>query len=56
MLCQRKSVCVSGISPLMLNNDGGIEDLVAISIAAEEDNPIAHTAPSPRYAAPPAAR
>ncbi len=40
----------------MLNNEGGIADLVAISMAAEDDSPIAHTAPSPRYAAAPAAR
>ncbi len=40
----------------MLNNDGGIADFVAINMAAEEDSPIAQTAPSPRYAAAPAAR
>src|SRR5258708_25424894 len=54
MLCHKKSVCVSGISPLMLNSDAGIALFVAISIAAEDDSPIAHTPPSPRYAAAPA--
>ena len=46
-LCHSSSVCVRGIKPLMANNAGGIDDLVAISIAADEDNPIAHTDPLP---------
>jgi len=56
MLCHKNSVRVSGINPLIANSDGGIDDLVAISIAADDDRPIAHTAPRPRYAAAPAAR
>ena len=56
MLCQRNRVCVSGINPLMVNSVGGMADLVAISMAAEDDSPIAQTAPRPRYAAAPAAR
>ena len=56
MLCHKKSVWVSGIRPLMLNSHGGMADLVAISMAAEEERPIAQTAPRPRYAAAPAAR
>lgn len=56
MLCHKNRVCVSGISPLIANSDGGIDDLVAISIAADDESPIAHTAPRPRYAAAPAAR
>jgi hypothetical protein len=56
MLGHKNSVWVSGIRPLMLNNVGGIADLVAIIMAAEEDSPIAQTAPSPRYPAAPAAR
>ena len=47
MLCHRNRVRVSGISPLMANSDGGIADLVAISMAADDDSPMAHTAPEP---------
>jgi hypothetical protein len=48
MLCHKKSVCVSGISPLMLNNVAGIALFVAISIAAEDDDlaPTERGAPS----------
>jgi hypothetical protein len=56
MLCDKKSVCVRGISPLIAKSDGGIDDLVAISIAADDESPMAQTAPRPRYAAAPPAR
>jgi hypothetical protein len=48
MLCHRNKVWVSGMSPLMANRDGGREDFVAISMAAEDDNPSAHTEQLPR--------
>ena len=48
MLGHKKSVWVSGMSPLILNSEGGIADFVAISIAAEDDSPMAQTAPRPR--------
>ncbi len=47
-LGQRKIVWVSGISPLIANSDGGIALYVAIISAADDDSPIAQTAPSPR--------
>ena len=48
MLCQRNKVWVSGMSPLMANSEGGMADLVAISIAAEDERPSAHTEQVPR--------
>jgi hypothetical protein len=47
-LGHKKRVWVSGIRPLMPNNVGGMADLVAIIMAAEDDRPIAQTAPNPR--------
>ena len=43
MLGQRKMVLVSGISPLIASSLGGSALLVAISIAAEDERPSAHT-------------
>ena len=47
MLGHRKMVLVSGISPLMANSLGGSALLVAISIAAEDESPSAHTVAPP---------
>lgn len=56
MDCQRKIVWVKGITPVMASNPGGIDAGFACNCAADDDSPIAQTAPSPRYAAAPAAR
>ena len=56
MLCQRKIVCVSGITPVIGRSAAGIDDFVACRSAADDDNPSAQTLPSPRYAAAPMAR
>ena len=48
MLCHRSKVCVSGINPLIANSDGGIAVFVAINMAADDDNPIAHTEHVPK--------
>jgi len=55
-LCQVKIVWVNGIRPLILKSSGGIDPLEAINRAADEESPSAHTLPTPRYAAAPAAR
>src|SRR4051794_16992137 len=47
--CQRKIVCVSGITPVIGSSDAGIDDFVACSSAADDESPSAHTLPSPRY-------
>lgn len=48
MLCQRKIVCVSGMTPVIGRSEAGIEDFVAWSNAADEERPSAQTLPSPR--------
>ena len=48
MLCQRKIVCVSGITPVIGSSAGGIDDFVACSSAADDERPSAQTLPSPR--------
>ena len=45
---QMKRVWVSGITPLISNSFGGMAPLVAMSRAADEDNPRAQTAPNPK--------
>src|SRR5947208_3064604 len=55
MLCQRKIVCVSGITPVIGSSDAGIDDFVACSSAADDESPSAQTLPSPRYATAPRA-
>src|SRR5690606_695894 len=54
--CHRKMVSVNGSTPVISTSPGGMLAGLACSCAAEDDSPIAHTAPSPRYAAAPAAR
>ena len=54
--CQRKIVCVSGITPVIGSSAAGIDDFVACSSAADDESPSAHTLPRPRYAAAPRAR
>jgi hypothetical protein len=46
--CQRKIVCVNGSTPVISSKPGGMLSGLACSCAAEDDSPIAHTAPRPR--------
>ncbi|MNC80401.1 hypothetical protein D3C75_1331810 [compost metagenome] len=46
--CQRKIVCVNGITPVIDRIDGGRLAGLACNCAADDDRPRAHTAPSPR--------
>ena len=48
MLCQRKIVCDSGSTPEIGSSEAGIDPLVAMSSAADDDRPSAHTLPRPR--------
>ena len=48
MLCQRKIVSVSGITPVIGSSAGGIIDFVAIIIAGEDERPSDQTLPRPR--------
>jgi hypothetical protein len=56
MDCHRKIVSVNGITPVTWTRPGGMLAGFACSCAADDDKPIAQTAPNPRYAAAPAAR
>src|ERR1700676_991694 len=47
-LGQRKIVCESGMIPLIASSEGGIAAFVAMSIAADDESPIAQVTPSPR--------
>ena len=55
-LCQRPSVWLSGMTPLMRSIESGSEAGAAMISAADDDRPSAHTLPTPRYAAAPIAR
>src|SRR4249919_397817 len=46
--CHRKIVCENGNTPVIASNAGGMLAGLACNCAAEELNPIAHTAPRPR--------
>ena len=54
--CHSRIVCENGRMPVIASNAGGMLAGFACNCAADELNPIAHTAPRPRYAAAPAAR
>src|ERR1039457_3551728 len=54
--CHMKIVSVKGITPVIASRLLGTLAGLACSCAADEDRPIAQVAPSPRYAAAPAAR
>src|SRR3546814_527775 len=54
--CHRKIVSENGSTPVISTSPGGMLAGLACSCAAEDDDPVAHTAPRPRYAAAPAAR
>jgi hypothetical protein len=49
--CQRKIVSEKGITPVMGKRVFGRLAAFACSCAADEESPIAHVAPSPKYAA-----
>ncbi|CAM5607371.1 hypothetical protein RLIN73S_01754 [Rhodanobacter lindaniclasticus] len=49
-------VWLKGSTPVIASNPGGMLAGFACNCAADEDCPIAQIAPSPRYAAAPAAR
>lgn len=46
--CHRKIVCENGSTPVISTSPGGMLAGLACSCAAEDDSPIAHTAPRPR--------
>ncbi len=48
MDCQRKMVSLKGMTPVIGRSDFGRLFALAWSCAAEEDRPIAQTAPRPR--------
>ncbi len=54
--CHVKIVSLNGITPVIASSGFGMLAGFACNCAADEDKPIAHDAPSPRYAAAPAAR
>ena len=54
--CHRKIVSLNGITPVIANSALGMLAGFACNWAADEERPMAQDAPSPRYAAAPAAR
>jgi hypothetical protein len=46
--CHRKIVLVNGSTPVIASRPGGMLVGFACSCAADDDKPIAHTAPRPR--------
>ena len=54
--CHRKMVSENGITPVIGSSAFGRLAALACSCAADDDRPMAQVAPSPRYAAPAAAR
>src|ERR1700704_3691785 len=54
--CHMKIVSVNGITPVIGSRLRGRLAAFACNCAAEDDSPIAQVAPSPKYAAAPAAR
>ena len=48
MLCHRKIVRESGSTPEIGSSEAGIDPLVAMSSAADDDRPSAQTLPRPR--------
>src|SRR5450432_3199750 len=54
--CHRKIVSVKGITPVIASSGLGMLAGFACNWAADDERPIAHEAPRPRYAAAPAAR
>ena len=54
--CHRKMVSLNGSTPVICSNGSGRLAGLACNCAADELSPSAQVAPSPRYAAAPAAR